>query len=159
MKRIQIQGIGLLLLWCCSSWASLGDDESSIRSDKVHMKAMAHSMDSSSSCYTVHTLMINRTAVKQYVDPQTHKVFALHFSGPNRPALENLMGDYSQEFKQGKDDPEQTRTHYTHSFQIQQTRTHQLAVRTRTTSRHSAGTAVLKNSIPACASQMNEFRP
>jgi hypothetical protein len=72
--------------------AALGGDMDSVTSDLVKMKGTLRT--TSAAAYTVHEIQTpSGTAVREYVAP-TGKVFAVAWSGPKMPDLEQTLGSY-----------------------------------------------------------------
>lgn len=75
--------------------AALGEDQSSINSDQVHLKASVRSVPHQFySVQEMHTP--SGTTVRQFISPQG-TVFAVSWQG-SAPDLEQLLGNYFDEF-------------------------------------------------------------
>lgn len=94
-------GFFLLVLTSASSFAALGGDVSSVQSDRAHMRAQVRITPK--AAYTLHELQAQgNVAVREYVSP-AGKVFAVAWSGPTRPDLQQVLGSYYPQFKQAVD--------------------------------------------------------
>jgi hypothetical protein len=81
-----------LVLWLvpAAGWASLGDTQSSIDTDRVRMRA--HHAVARVQNYAVHDLkMTDGSRVRQYV-AGNGRVFAVSWNTLAKPALSNLLG-------------------------------------------------------------------
>jgi hypothetical protein len=88
---------GLLVL-TLASFASLGDDVSTVQADQAHLQAASRVTQMPS--YTLHELRrADGMAVREYVSP-SGKVFAVTWHGPSRPDLKQLLGAHFDEFRQ-----------------------------------------------------------
>jgi len=86
-----------LAAWCCvsSAHAVLGGDQASVEVDRVHMSAKyaARLTPSSTGSYAVHEITLpSGTIVRQYVSTASGVVFAVAWSGPFIPDLQQIMG-------------------------------------------------------------------
>jgi len=79
-----------LLLVSIPSRATLGQDEASAETDRMHLHA--HRAMRSRAGYTVHEIQLpSGTTVHEYVSP-SGKIFAVTWQGPTLPNLEQIMG-------------------------------------------------------------------
>ncbi len=78
--------------------AALGDDVSSVPNDAVRMKAQVRAAAQSSAAYTVHELTLSSgTLVREYASA-AGKIFAVTWTGPQKPNLEQAFGSYYAPF-------------------------------------------------------------
>lgn len=78
--------------------AALGGTETSVQSDRQHMKAKLQIKNSQN--YTLHEMTEPAgTIVKEYVSAEG-KVFAVVWRGPFLPDLRQLFGDYFQKYSE-----------------------------------------------------------
>lgn len=88
--------LAITLLLSLPACAVLGQDVSSIRSDRVHMNAEVRIMPGMS--YSVHELRIpTGTTVREFVSP-AGQVFGVAWQGPYAPDLRQLLGEHFDEF-------------------------------------------------------------
>jgi len=72
--------------------AALGQDASTVEADRVHMQAQRSITQS--GAFSVHELQLpGATRVREYLD-SSHRVFAVAWSGPSIPDLQQLLGAY-----------------------------------------------------------------
>lgn len=77
------------------AFAALGEDQSSINSDQVHLKASVRSIPH--QFYSVQEMQTpSGTTIRQFISPQG-TVFAVSWQG-SAPDLEQLLGNYFEEF-------------------------------------------------------------
>ena len=75
--------------------AALGEDQSSINSDQVHLKASVRSVPH--QFYSVQEMETSAgTTIRQFISPQG-TVFAVSWQG-SAPDLEQLLGNYFEQF-------------------------------------------------------------
>ncbi len=80
------------------AWASLGDNVTSVQSDKVHMKGTLRSV--ATQRYVKHEIQIpTGQVVREFVSPQG-VVFGVAWEGPFQPDLEKVLGSYFEPIKQ-----------------------------------------------------------
>jgi Protein of unknown function (DUF2844) len=78
------------------AFAALGADMTSIATDELKMKGMAHI--STTQAYSVHEIETpSGTRVREYVSP-AGKVFAVSWRGPKMPDLKQTLGAYFAQF-------------------------------------------------------------
>jgi hypothetical protein len=78
--------------------AALGEDVTSVETDRVQMKAQSRML--AARGYTVHELVTEAgTQVREFVSPDG-KVFAVAWRGPQMPDLEQLFGAHFSTFQQ-----------------------------------------------------------
>lgn len=76
--------------------ASLGGNVSSVESDRVQMKANIQVMQH--DAYAVHEMQLpGGTVVDEYVSP-AGKVFAVAWHGQFPPPMQQILGDYFQQY-------------------------------------------------------------
>jgi hypothetical protein len=87
--------LALLLLWARPSFATLGQDVSSIRDDQAHLNASETVV--TSQLYSVHEMKTPRgTTIREYVSP-AGTVFAVSWRG-FPPDLRQLLGEHFDEY-------------------------------------------------------------
>lgn len=93
--------MGLVLLMLAlpiPALAALGGDVTSVQEDQAQMKSTLKTTEA--EAYTIHELTApGKTIVKEYVSPEG-KVFAITWSGPFIPNMQQLLGTYSDRFVQ-----------------------------------------------------------
>ena len=92
-------GIGLLMLALpIPALAALGGDVTSVHADQAQMKGTLKTTEA--EAYTTHAITApGKTVVKEYVSPEG-KVFAISWSGPFIPNMQQLLGTYFDQFAQ-----------------------------------------------------------
>jgi hypothetical protein len=92
-------GIVLLMLALpIPALAALGGNVTSVQADQAQMKSTLKTTEAET--YTIHELTApGKTVVKEYVSPEG-KVFAITWSGPFIPNMQQLLGTYSDRFVQ-----------------------------------------------------------
>jgi hypothetical protein len=92
-------GISLLMLALpIPALAALGGDVTSVQGDQAQMKGSLKTTEA--EAYTTHEITApGKTVVKEYVSPEG-KVFAISWSGPFIPNMQQLLGTYSARFVQ-----------------------------------------------------------
>jgi hypothetical protein len=76
----------------------LGGDVTSVQQDQAQMKGALKTTEA--EAYTTHEITApGKTVVKEYVSPEG-KVFAVSWSGPFIPNMQQLLGAYSDRFVQ-----------------------------------------------------------
>lgn len=92
--------IGLTAAWALATLpalAALGDDVASVSNDRLHMHAQFKGVTSSVG-FTVQEIQApSGTTVREYISP-SGKVFAVSWTGPAKPDLRQLFGNYFQQF-------------------------------------------------------------
>lgn len=84
------------LAFCLPAWAALGGDASSIQADSAHMKAAVSVTQTNG--YEVHEMKAPQgTVVREFVAP-TGRVFAVAWHGPFMPELQQVLGNYFQQY-------------------------------------------------------------
>jgi Protein of unknown function (DUF2844) len=79
-----------------ASFGALGGDATSVQADQAHMRAQVRV--TRTNAYTLHELQVQgKVAVREYVSP-VGKVFAVAWSGPTRPDLQQVLGTYYSQF-------------------------------------------------------------
>jgi hypothetical protein len=99
LSRTPWMGIVLLMLALpIPALAALGGDVTSVQADQAQMKSTLKTTEAET--YTIHELTApGKTVVKEYVSPEG-KVFAITWSGPFIPNMQQLLGTYSDRFVQ-----------------------------------------------------------
>lgn len=85
------------LFYVSTAHAVLGGDVASIETDQVRMnvKQAARLAPASTTGYSVYEMTLpSGTTVRQYVSTATGMVFAVAWSGPFKPDLQQLMGTH-----------------------------------------------------------------
>jgi hypothetical protein len=92
-------GIALLMLALpIPALAALGGNVTSVQGDQAQMKGSLKTTEA--DAYTTHEITApGKTIVKEYVSPEG-KVFAISWSGPFIPNMQQLLGTYSDRFVQ-----------------------------------------------------------
>ena len=99
---------------CAPALAALGDDATSVESDRASLKGALRVTERVD--YAVHEIQTAAgITVREYLAPNG-KVFAVTWQGPGRPDLGQLLGKYGQQLAQ-----QPRRPHYNH---------HQLSIQT-----------------------------
>jgi len=79
--------------------ATLGEDGSSVERDLAHLQAQRSVAQS--SAFSVHELQLpGGTRVREYLTPR-QQIFAITWSGPSIPDLQQLLGTYFPRYQQG----------------------------------------------------------
>ena len=92
MKRF-IGALLVLLLGCVPGWATLGQYESSVSTDRAQMRSQEKV--ETLHAYTVHELTADNGArVREYVSPKG-LVFGVSWQGQFMPNLKQLLGNYA----------------------------------------------------------------
>lgn len=87
-----------LILAAAPSFASLGDDVSSVQSDQAHINARLRT--SQTSAYSVHELQTpTGTVIREFASP-AGRIFAVSWQGSSLPDLQQLLGSHFQDFQQ-----------------------------------------------------------
>ena len=87
----------LLLLTAFPVCAELGGDAGSVEADRVHMNAEVRMQRATK--FSVHELQTpGGTTIREYVAP-TGRVFAVAWTGPQMPDLQQLFGGYFESLK------------------------------------------------------------
>lgn len=77
------------------AFAALGGELESFAAGKVSMKAQTPASALATPTYTMHEATLpSGTSVRQYVSGSSGKVFAVAWSGPFKPDLQQLLGAY-----------------------------------------------------------------
>jgi hypothetical protein len=80
------------------AFAALGEDVSSVQADVARMKGALRV--TSTTALAVHEItMSDGTAVREYLSP-AGKVFAVAWSGPFMPNLQQMLGTYYPQYEQ-----------------------------------------------------------
>src|SRR5579863_132004 len=92
-------GVALLMLALpIPALAALGGDVTSVQADQAEMKGTLKTTEA--EAYTTHEITApGKTVIKEYVSPEG-KVFAISWSGPFIPNMQQLLGTYSDRFVQ-----------------------------------------------------------
>ena len=92
--------VGLCIVFSASreAQAVLGESADSITSDRKAFSAVQHSQVERSN-YTVHEIVTDSTAVREYVSP-SGIVFGIAWNGLVHPDLSSLLGAYAGEYRE-----------------------------------------------------------
>ena len=80
--------------------AALGGDASSVERDRAGLRGTLRV--SASSAYTVHEISTSSGLVVQEYAAPDGKVFAVSWRGPGIPDLQQVLGDYYEQFAQAR---------------------------------------------------------
>jgi hypothetical protein len=108
-------GLAPLLLLPLTAHAALGDDEASVSTDAVGLKAVhraaARTAASASAAYTVHELQTTAgTTIHEFVST-AGVVFAVTWKGPFMPDMRLLLGRYFATYANAPRDPASRRSY------------------------------------------------
>ncbi len=93
------------------AWATLGEDASSVESDRVRMKAELRT--TAIAGYTVHEITApSGTIVREYISG-AGKVFAVSWQGPVLPDFRQTLGRYFADYNSEASSPRAGRRHLT----------------------------------------------
>jgi len=88
----------VLLALAFPAWASLGDNVTSVQSDKARMKGSLRSI--ASQHYVTHEIQVpTGQVVREFVSPKGD-VFGVAWEGPFQPDLQQLLGSYFEPMKE-----------------------------------------------------------
>jgi hypothetical protein len=97
----------VLALGSMRAWAGLGQPEASVTSDQLHMKSEHRVQDF--QAYKVHELANTEGAVvREYVSPEG-TVFGISWQGRSTPDMNQLLGNYVNNFQTATRDQTQIR--------------------------------------------------
>ena len=97
----------VLALGSMPAWAGLGQPEASVTSDQLHMKGEHRVQDF--QAYKVHELANTEGAVvREYVSPEG-TVFGISWQGRSTPDMNQLLGNYVNNFQTATRDQTQIR--------------------------------------------------
>ena len=97
----------VLALGRMPAWAGLGQPEASVTSDQLHMKSEHRVQDF--QAYRVHELANTEGAVvREYVSPEG-TVFGISWQGRSTPDMNQLLGNYVNNFQTATRDQTQIR--------------------------------------------------
>ncbi len=81
------------------AFAGLGEDVRSVQADQAHMNATLRTTQA--QAYTIHELEAPTGAVvREYVSPESGKVFAVAWQGPWPPNMRQILASYFGQFQQ-----------------------------------------------------------
>lgn len=101
-----------LLLLASTALATLGQDVSSVESDRVRMNAEARIVPGQQ--YSIHEIRAaNGTQVREFVSP-AGTVFAVAWQGPSVPDLHQLLGEYFEQYMRAAQTPSRVHTRVVH---------------------------------------------
>jgi Protein of unknown function (DUF2844) len=88
----------VLLALAFPAWASLGDNVTSVQTDKAHMKGTLRSV--AAQRYVTHEIQVpTGQLVREFVSPEGN-VFGVAWEGPFQPDLRQVLGSYFDTVKQ-----------------------------------------------------------
>lgn len=120
--------------------AALGDDQNSVESDRVQLRAALRTAPS--AAYTVQELQLaSGTIVREYLSP-AGRVFAVTWQGPAMPDLRQLLGSSFETWRAAPRAPGSGRSHST-------VESPQLVVHSAGHPRYYAGAAYLPQWLPS----------
>jgi hypothetical protein len=97
-KTIHLLLPSVLLAFAFPAWASLGDNVTSVQSDKAHMRGTLRSV--AAQRYVKHEIQVaNGQLVREFVSPEG-TVFGVAWEGPFQPDLQQILGSYFEPVKQ-----------------------------------------------------------
>jgi hypothetical protein len=102
-----LSAVLVLALGSMPAWAGLGQPEASVTSDQLHMKSEHRVQDL--QAYKVHELANTEGAVvREYVSPDG-TVFGITWQGRSTPDMNQLLGNYVNNFQTATRDQTQIR--------------------------------------------------
>jgi hypothetical protein len=102
-----LSAVLVLALGSMPAWAGLGQPEASVTSDQLHMKSEHRVQDF--QAYKVHELANTEGAVvREYVSPEG-TVFGITWQGRSTPDMNQLLGNYVNNFQTATRDQTQIR--------------------------------------------------
>jgi hypothetical protein len=102
-----LSAVLVLALGSMPAWAGLGQPEASVTSDQLHMKSEHRVQDF--QAYKVHELANTEGAVvREYVSPDG-TVFGITWQGRSTPDMNQLLGNYVNNFQTATRDQTQIR--------------------------------------------------
>jgi hypothetical protein len=102
-----LSAVLVLALGSMPAWAGLGQPEASVTSDQLHMKSEHRVQDF--QAYKVHELANTEGAVvREYVSPEG-TVFGISWQGRSTPDMNQLLGNYVNNFQTATRDQTQIR--------------------------------------------------
>jgi hypothetical protein len=88
----------VMLALAFPAWASLGDNVTSVQSDKAHMRGTLRSV--ATQRYVTHEIQVpTGQKVREFVSPDGN-VFGVAWDGPYQPDLQQVLGSYFEPMKQ-----------------------------------------------------------
>jgi hypothetical protein len=97
VPRLRCVAAVAVLACALPAFASLGGDVTSVETDRAHMAASVRVTQPSSN-YSVHEIQSPEgTVVQEYVSP-AGKVFAVTWRGQFMPQMQQILGNYFQEY-------------------------------------------------------------
>ena len=104
-------GVLASYLVCLPALATLGQDVTSVESDRVQMKAQLRT--TAVAGYTVHEIETpTNTVLREYIAP-SGKVFAISWNGPLLPDFRQALGQYFGQYQAATSSPRVGRRHLT----------------------------------------------
>ena len=105
-----LAGVLMTQLVCLQAHAALGADVTSVENDRQRMKAELR-VTTAPGGYTVHEIQTPATTVvREYVSP-SGRVFAVAWSGPVLPDLQQTLGSYYEQYRTAGTTPHEARRH------------------------------------------------
>lgn len=97
-KALRLLLPGVLLALAFPAWASLGDNVTSIQTDKARMKGSLRSVAAQN--YVTHEITVPTGQVVREFVSSDGTVFGVAWEGPFQPDLQQLLGSYFETMKQ-----------------------------------------------------------
>lgn len=88
----------VLLALAFPAWASLGDNVTTVQSDKAHMKGSLRSVATQN--YVKHEIQMPTGQIVREFVSSDGTVFAVAWEGPFQPDLQQVLGSYFEAMKQ-----------------------------------------------------------
>jgi hypothetical protein len=106
-----VAGVLVSQVACLPALAALGEDATTVETDRVQMKAALRT--TAVAGYTVHEMQVGAgTTVREYIGP-SGKVFAIGWNGPLLPNFPLLLGKYFPDYNSSASSPHVGRRHLT----------------------------------------------
>jgi hypothetical protein len=97
-KAIRLLLPSVVLALAFPAWSSLGDNVTTVQSDKAHMKGTLRSV--ATARYVKHEIKVpTGQIVREFVSPDG-TVFGVAWEGPFQPDLQQVLGSYFETMKQ-----------------------------------------------------------
>lgn len=94
--RATVTFLSLILLVTLPAFAALGGDVTTVQADTAHMQGSLRITHT--GAYTVHEIQTpTGIVIREYVSP-AGKIFAVAWRGPWLPDMQQLLGDYFQQY-------------------------------------------------------------
>jgi hypothetical protein len=109
LTPIAVLPVLLALVAAAPTLASLGGGVDSVESDRLHLKGAVSA--TAAGTYTVHEITTSYGTTLREFAGADGKVFALSWSGPVYPELQQVLGSYYSQFAQAAATTRSTRRH------------------------------------------------